>query len=228
MFSLSGSSPSIALSEGISLTFEDHTKLVLQFDLLSAKPSGTEVGPGPEFPAQYVAISASLKDVAQSLRTELRATADAIVDEACLAKLSSRQNDPDPLLDSVMVRAAWRDQIIASTSMISAKQACGILKLATKAPSSTMTNLAKRKNLLRFMVNGTPAYPSFQFDQKTGRIHQVVLDICSKRPDSQSDLMLLAWFLEPSVELGRQPIHAIETEPERVLAIFKQNQFPLA
>jgi hypothetical protein len=40
--------------------------------------------------------------------------------------------------------------------------------------------------------------------------------------------MLLAWFLEPSVELGRQPIHAIKTEPERVLAIFKQNQYPLA
>ena len=227
MFSLSGTSPSIALAEGISLTFEDDTKLVLQLDLLSSSSLGAEEGPGPEIPVQYVAIAASPKDVAQSLRAGLRATADAMVDEACLAELSSRQNDPDPLQGSMMARAAWRDQIIASTSMSSAKQACSILKLATKAPSSIMTNLAARKNLLRFIVNATPVYPSFQFDQKTGRIHQVVLDICRNRPDGQSDLMLLAWFLEPNVELGRQPIHAIETEPERVLAIFKRNQHPL-
>jgi len=109
--------------------------------------------------------------------------------------------------------------------MVDQAEACVLLGLSKTNASATMKRKEDKGELLRFLIEGRPAYPLFQFDVEGRRLYPVMAALIAAKPATWSDFRLLHWLTRPHLDLDGAPAKVLGQE-EAVTAAFAREIEP--
>lgn len=114
-------------------------------------------------------------------------------------------------------------EVLASVTMVDQERARDLLFLPNADFASTLKRYEDSDEILVFDLNGSPAYPLFQFDTASHRIHPTLLSILQLRTDDWgSKIALLAWLTAPNRSLcGARPCEVLSDDADAILNSFK-------
>lgn len=120
---------------------------------------------------------------------------------------------------------ALRERVLGATTLFSAQDASAALGRPAQDPAATMA--AHDSSILRFVQNGKPVYPAFQFDSKRQQIYPELLTLVQMaRKHGWSDHRLLHWMERPHADFGVAPAAVLEHRGGDVVAAFHRATQP--
>ena len=114
-------------------------------------------------------------------------------------------------------------EVLASVTMVDQAQARELLSLPNADFASTLKRYEANDEILVFDLNGSPAYPLFQFDRASHRIYPTLLSILELRTDDWGGkIALLHWLTAPNRSLcGARPCEVLSDDADAMLNSFK-------
>lgn len=117
-------------------------------------------------------------------------------------------------------------KILLKVTLVDEPEAVRLLGLSDSDPGRTLLSMWDGGKLLRFEVDGRPAYPLFQFDVDRQCILSGLSAILAERSSGYSDYRVVHWLTTPHLDFGRTPAEAISSNSDAVLAAFRRELDP--
>lgn len=178
-------------------------------------------------PTRKISEGFLIKAITKSIQSELavgfREQLLSFTEAYSVALRETATKGSDPKLNDALNRSLVIDRILSSCEMANQKEACILLGLSTANPSSTMTRVASKTEMLRFTVNGRAVFPLFQFDVDERRIQPVISKLIEMKPKNWSRIRLLHWLTRPHLDFeGVPPASEIGLRDEDIVAAYER------
>lgn len=128
--------------------------------------------------------------------------------------------DKHQTLKAALDHVKLQERILADVTMVDQRQACTLLGLSEAIVAAAMCRKEENGEVIRFMIEGRPAYPSFQFDVDGRRIVPAIARLIAAKPPGWSDFRLLHWLTRPHLDFNGAPAAELAYNAEAVLEAF--------
>jgi hypothetical protein len=114
-------------------------------------------------------------------------------------------------------------EILASVTMVDQARVRDLLALSNTDFAATLKRYEDNDEILRFDLNERPAYPLFQFDEASHRIHPTLLSLLRLRTDDWGGkIALLHWLTTPNRSLcGARPCDVLTDDADAIVSSFE-------
>lgn len=132
----------------------------------------------------------------------------------------------DPEVKAALNKVRVQQKILSRTPVVDQGEACELLSLSTSNPSATMLRKEKRREILRFTVDGRAVYPLFQFDIENRKLYPAMKTLLDMTPETWSNYRVLHWLTRSHADLGGAPAEHLGTAPEAVIGAYAREIEP--